>query len=323
MWRHKLSEQELNREIDDSLAIQTFDLSRSFGPIRAVNDLNIDISRGELFALLGPNGSGKTTTINMLCCLLKPTRGTAHVLGFDINRQSNSVKSLIGTSPQDTTLSERLSPLENLELMARLNNVAPDKAKKWSAGLVEVMGLGDRAKDQVGKFSGGMKRRLSIAMSLISDPAVVFLDEPTLGLDPQARRALWDYIGNLKGEKTILLTTHYMEEADYLADRVGIIDEGKIAALGTSIDLKSMVIDKQIVVINGWNITIAALGSIKSRYQDVKVNGGQVIIAGKNLDFKEITDYVHSTGAIIRSAYFKEPSLEDAYLRITGKELKA
>ncbi len=259
----------------------------------------------------------------MLCCLLKPTRGTANVMGLDINREAHSVKALIGISPQDTTLSEHLSPLENLELMARLNNMEAKKARKYSADLVEVMGLQERAKDQVRRFSGGMKRRLSIAMSLISDPAVVFLDEPTLGLDPQARRALWDYIGNLKGEKTILLTTHYMEEADYLADRIGIIDAGKIAALGTGLELKAEVADRQTVVINAWNLTVASLDAIKGRYPEVKVNGGQVAVAGKDLDFKEITDFVHSTGAIIRSAYFKEPSLEEAYLKITGKELVA
>ncbi|MBN1369017.1 MAG: ATP-binding cassette domain-containing protein [Dehalococcoidaceae bacterium] len=304
------------------MAIQSLNLSRSFGSVMAVDNLNLDISRGELFALLGPNGSGKSTTINMLCCLLKPTRGTARIMGFDINRQPGSVKAVTGVSPQETTLSEHLSPLENLELMASLSNISRTRARQWSAGLVEIMGLGDRANDQVRKFSGGMKRRLSIAMALISDPAIVFLDEPTLGLDPQARRALWEYIASFKGDKTILLTTHYMEEADFLADRIGIIDAGKIAALGTSLDLKTQAVDTHTIVVNAWNLTMRALDSVRAKFENVKINGGCLSITGRQLDFKETVDYIHSTGAVIRSAYFKEPSLEEAYLKITGKELR-
>ncbi|MDD5402829.1 MAG: ATP-binding cassette domain-containing protein [Dehalococcoidales bacterium] len=319
--RNKLDQEELNRPVDDSFAIQTFELSRSFGAVRAVDNLNLDIRRGELFALLGPNGSGKTTTINMLCCLLKPTRGTARVMGFDINREARSVKTVIGVSPQETTLSDHLSSLENLELIAKLRGVPPDKARKWSAALVEIMGLGERRKDQVRKFSGGMKRRLSIAMALIADPAIIFLDEPTLGLDPQARRALWEYIASFKGEKTILLTTHYMEEADFLSDNIAVMDSGKIAAMGSSLDLKTLSMDKHTIIINAWNMTLKALDDIRAKYPEVKVNGNSLSISGKMLDFKETTDFVHSTGAIIRSAYFKEPSLEDAYLKITGKEL--
>ncbi|MDD4635037.1 MAG: ABC transporter ATP-binding protein [Dehalococcoidales bacterium] len=307
--------------MDDSFAIQTFELSRSFGVTRAVDNLNLDIRKGELLALLGPNGSGKTTTINMLCCLLKPTRGTARIMGFDINKEAMSVKNVIGVSPQETTLSERLTSLENLELIAKLRGIPPDKASRWSAALVEIMGLGERRKDQVRKFSGGMKRRLSIAMALIADPAIVFLDEPTLGLDPQARRALWEYIASLKGEKTILLTTHYMEEADFLSDNIAVMDAGKIAALGSSLDLKTRSMDKHTIIVHAWNITLKALDEIRGKYPEVKINGNSLSISGKELDFKETTDFIHSTGAVIRSAYYKEPSLEDAYLKITGKEL--
>jgi ABC-2 type transport system ATP-binding protein len=189
--------------------------------------------------------------------------------------------------------------------------------------MVEIMGLESRSKDQVRKFSGGMKRRLSIAMALIADPAIVFLDEPTLGLDPQSRRALWEYIAGLKGEKTILLTTHYMEEADFLSDQIAIMDSGKIKDLGSAIDLKTRSLDKRTIIINAWNITLKAIDRIRDKYPDVKINGGNIQITDSDLDFKDITDFVHGTGAIIRSAYFKEPSLEDAYLRITGRELSA
>ncbi len=317
-----MAPRDFNRPVDGKMSVQTFDLSRAYGHTLAVNNLNLDIRKGELFALLGPNGSGKTTTINMLCCLLKPTRGTARIMGFDINDEPNAVKAVIGTSPQDTTLSEHLTALENLRLIGGLSGIPGDKLGRWSIGLIEVMGLSERANDQVRKLSGGLKRRLSIAMALISDPQVVFLDEPTLGLDPQARRALWEYIGSMKGTKTILLTTHYMEEADFLADRIGIIDEGNIVALGSSLDLKTRSFDKHTLVINAWNITVKALGEIKNRFKDVKVTGDTITITSKRLDFKEATDFVHSTGAVIRSAYFKEPSLEDAFLQITGKELK-
>jgi ABC-2 type transport system ATP-binding protein len=259
----------------------------------------------------------------MLCCLLKPTRGTARVFGFDVNKESRAVKQVIGVSPQETTLSERLNPLENLELIARLRGVSSDKARKWSSKMVEIMGLESRSKDQIRKFSGGMKRRLSIAMALIADPAIVFLDEPTLGLDPQSRRALWEYIAGLKGEKTILLTTHYMEEADFLSDQIAIMDSGKIKDLGTALDLKTRSLDKRTIIIHAWNITIKAIDQIREKYPDVAINGSNISITGSDLDFKDVTDFVHETGAIIRSAYFKEPSLEDAYLRITGRELSA
>ncbi len=285
--------------------------------------MNLDIRKGELFALLGPNGSGKTTTIKMLCCLLKPTHGTARVLGFDVNKESRAVKQVIGVSPQETTISERLNPLENLELIARLRGVSSDKAREWSNKMVEIMGLESRSKDQIRKFSGGMKRRLSIAMALIADPAIVFLDEPTLGLDPQSRRALWEYIAGLKGEKTILLTTHYMEEADFLSDQIAIMDSGKIKDLGTALDLKTRSLDKRTIIIHAWNITIKAIDQIREKYPDVTINGSNISITGSELDFKDVTDYIHGTGAIIRSAYFKEPSLEDAYLRITGRGLSA
>lgn len=169
----------------DIPAIETLDLSRSYGQLLAVDKLNLNIRKGELFALLGPNGAGKSTTINMLCCLLKPTSGTARVMGFDINTQGYQVKSIIGSSPQETAISDHLTPVENLELFGKLNHIDPAKLKEWIPRFLGIMGLEDRAKSQVRTFSGGMKRRLSIMMALIHNPDVVFLDEPTLGLDPQ------------------------------------------------------------------------------------------------------------------------------------------
>jgi ABC-2 type transport system ATP-binding protein len=184
------------------------------------------------------------------------------------------------------------------------------------------MGLADRAKDQVRKLSGGMKRRLSIAMAMVHNPEVIFLDEPTLGLDPQARRALWEYIMQLKGEKTILLTTHYMDEADFLADKIGIIDEGKIVALGTSAELKISMLEKHTMIVYAWNLTQNVVNEMRSRYAMIEVVNGTMIITDNKLDFKQIVDLLHSLGATIRSAYIKEPTLEDVFLRTTGKELR-
>jgi ABC-2 type transport system ATP-binding protein len=184
------------------------------------------------------------------------------------------------------------------------------------------MGLTERAKDQVRKFSGGMKRRLNIVMALVHNPQILFLDEPTLGLDPQARRAVWEYIVRFKGEKTILLTTHYMEEADFLADRIGIMDEGKIAALGTSTELKISILEKHTMIIYAWNLTQKVINEMKGRYEEVEVIDGTMMISDKKLDFKEIVDRLHTYGAIIRSAYIQEPTLDDVFLHMTGKELR-
>jgi len=184
------------------------------------------------------------------------------------------------------------------------------------------MGLTGRAKDQVRKFSGGMKRRLNVMMALIHNPEILFLDEPTLGLDPQARRAIWEYIVRLKGEKTILLTTHYMDEADFLADRIGIMDDGKIAALGTSTELKTSMLEKHTMIIYAWNLTQKAISEMRSKYAEVEVTNGTITVTDKQLDFKEIVDRLHSSGAVVRSAYIKEPTLDDVFLHITGKELR-
>jgi ABC-2 type transport system ATP-binding protein len=303
-------------------AIQIQKLTKKFNNLVAVDNIDLNIKKGELFALLGPNGAGKTTTITMLCCLLKPTGGTASVMGYDINRQPYKIKEIIGVSPQETSVSDRLNTLENLELIGRVHGISRQEIKSRSQELLEAMGLGERAKDQVRRFSGGMKRRLSIMMALIHNPKVLFLDEPTLGLDPQARRAVWEYIERLKGEKTILLTTHYMDEADYLADRIGIIDEGKIVALGTDHELKKSVMEKQTMVVDAGDLAPEVVEDMKSRYADARISEGNLLITDKQLNFREIVDRLHSSGATVRSAHIKEPTLDDVFLHITGKELR-
>jgi len=308
--------------IDNDFAVQTLNLSRKFGDLTAVDGIDLNIKKGELFALLGPNGAGKTTTINMLCCLLKPTGGIARIMGYDVLKQPYRVKEIIGVSPQETVISERLNSRENLELIGRTHGVEAAELKTRSQELLATMGLASRAKDQVRKFSGGMKRRLNIMMALVHDPRVVFLDEPTLGLDPQARRAIWEYIGRLKKEKTILLTTHYMEEADSLADRIAIIDEGKIVAMGTAHELKNSLLETQTMVIQAPDITPQAIEKMRAKYAGVEAAGDILKISDKQLGFQEIVDLLHDAGVAVRSAYIKEPTLDDVFLRITGKELR-
>ena len=288
----------------------------------AVNGIDLSINRGELFSLLGPNGAGKTTTINMLCCLLKPTRGTASILGYDIMKQPYQVKRRIGVSPQETAVSDLLNCWENLSLVGKAQGMQSATLRKRSLELLETMGLVDRARDQVRKFSGGMRRRLNMIMALVHDPEILFLDEPSLGLDPQARRAIWDYVTELKGKKTILLTTHYMEEADTLSDRIGIMDEGRIVALGTSDELKRSFTETRTMIVSAGNVTPTVLAGLRAKYLRVEASDEELKLSDKDLDFKEIIDYLHSQGVTVCSAALEQPTLEDVFLSITGKALR-
>jgi ABC-2 type transport system ATP-binding protein len=303
-------------------AVQTFKLTKEFDGLVAVNGVDLEIKKGELFSLLGPNGAGKTTTIRMLCCLLKPTRGTASILGYDVVKLPFAVKKLIGVSPQDTVLSERLNCWENLVLIGKVYGLSSSEVSQRSKELLETMGLMERSKDQVRKFSGGMKRRLSIAMALVSNPQVLFLDEPTLGLDPQARRAIWEHIVTLKGKKTILLTTHYMEEADSLSDRIGVIDDGKLVALGTPQELKTNTFKMRNMALSTGPLTPEVIADLHTKYSRVAMTKGGLKISHKDLDFQEIVDYLHSRGIAVHSAALEQPTLEDVFLEITGKKLR-
>ncbi len=216
------------------IAIQTNELTKKYGIKTAVDSLNLTVNQGELFALLGVNGAGKTTTIKMLSCLSKPTSGNATLMGHSILTDPQKVKEIINVSPQETAIAPNLSVKENLELIAGIYGVNPASE---SSKVVLKLGLSEVQKDKAKTLSGGWQRRLSIAMALISEPQILFLDEPTLGLDVLARRELWKVISSLKGKTTIILTTHYMEEAEALSDRVGIMTNGKLKATGTPQEL--------------------------------------------------------------------------------------
>jgi ABC-2 type transport system ATP-binding protein len=209
-------------------------LEKRYRDVKAVDDLNLQVDKGELFGLLGPNGAGKTTAISVLCGLISPTGGSATVCGYDVRKDAAKVKELIGVCIQETAIYPFLTGTENVELFGNLHAMDKTALKERSRILLNKMGLAEDAKRKAEKYSGGMKRRLSLILALIHDPEVAFLDEPTVAMDPQSRHAVWDFVKELKTKgKTIILTTHYMEEAQELCDRVGIIDHGKLIALGT------------------------------------------------------------------------------------------
>ncbi|MBR6874314.1 MAG: ABC transporter ATP-binding protein [Ruminococcus sp.] len=225
-------------------AVEVKDLTKKYKDKTAVGGISFTIDKGEVFSLLGVNGAGKTTTVKMLCCLTGPTSGEARVLGKDCVKDKAEVKRLIGISPQDTAVAEKLTVLENLRLMAELYGFDKAKCDERIAEMVKIFNLSEVGSARAKTLSGGWKRKLSIAMALIGEPEVLFLDEPTLGLDVLARRELWRAIEQLKGSITIILTTHYMEEAEHLSDRIAVMTDGHIRALGTLSDLEEQTGEK-------------------------------------------------------------------------------
>lgn len=221
-------------------AIVLENLTKDYGDVKAVDGLSLRIPEGEVFGMLGPNGSGKTTTISCLSGLVNPTGGELKVEGLDVRKETEKVRAILGICPQETALYPFLSGRENVELFGDLYSVPKKVLERNVEYAIEKVGLADDANRRAGKYSGGMKRRVCIAMALVQDPKVVFLDEPTVGMDPQSRRSIWDFVMELKDKgKTILLTTHYMEEAEQLCDEVAIIDRGKLIELGTPDNLKT------------------------------------------------------------------------------------
>jgi ABC-2 type transport system ATP-binding protein len=222
------------RAAQDANVIVINGLAKKFDDITAVKDLNLEIHKGEMFGFLGPNGAGKTTTISMLSGLLKPTSGSAQIAGIDVGNEPRKAKELLGVCPQEAAVFKFLTGMENLTLFGNLHGMDKQVLKKRAADLVNQADFSDAAKRRTKGYSGGMMRQLNLMIALISDPEIVFLDEPTVGMDARARRRTWEYIGSFKDQgKTVILTTHYIEEAEALSDRVGIIDYGELIALGT------------------------------------------------------------------------------------------
>ena len=315
------------RSMEKEYAIKVEDLTKKFNDFTAVDGISFTVEKGEIFGLLGPNGAGKTTTINVLSTMLEKTSGFAELAGFDVSRHKDEVRRSIGVVFQDPALDVKLTGRENLEFHSMMYGLARKEREERIAEVLALVELTDKADMLVEKYSGGMKRRLEIARGLIHRPKVLFLDEPTLGLDAQTRRHIWDYVKRLNEETgtTIILTTHYMEEADYLCSRVAIIDHGKIAALDTPEKLKE--------VLGGDVISLQVSGDVtgfveKMREFDwiknVRPHDGSIDLAVENGEKRiaEVVCLAPKYSVAITSVNLHRPSLEDVFLNYTGKTIR-
>jgi ABC-2 type transport system ATP-binding protein len=301
--------------------IKVEDLVKKFGELVAVDDISFTVTPGEIFGFLGPNGAGKTTTINILCTLAKPTSGRATIDGLDVVRQQKQVRHLIGLVFQDPSLDERLSGLQNLRFHAMVYNVPASLREERIKQMLTMTELWDRRNNEVRTYSGGMKRRLELARGLLHHPKVLFLDEPTLGLDPQTRNRLWEYIFEMRRREgtTIFLTTHYMDEAGN-ADRIAIIDHGKIVALDTPESLKQIV-GKDIISVK-TDDNDKATEEIKLCYQIEarRDSDGLIFEVANGEEF--IPSFIREFGTKILSISLRRPTLDDVFLKLTGRELR-
>lgn len=311
-----------------SAAVQIVDLTKRFGELIAVDRINLDIEPDEIFGLLGPNGSGKTTLIRMLTTVLQPTDGTAKVAGYDIRKNPTEVRESIGVVAQAMTLDIELTAQENMDLYAKYYDVPREIRKARIKELLEVVGLAERANFTVASFSGGMKRRLELVRSLIHRPKVLFLDEPTTGLDPQARNAVWEYLKKIHSEEniTIVITTHYLDEAEVLCNRVAIIDYGKLVELGTPNELKKKIMGGDLIEAEFSALPEEAYKALENSDFVVKLkkkDSALTILAKNGAEaVPKIIELVNTNGGKIRSVTLREPTLDDVFLHFTGRSLR-
>lgn len=311
------------------VAVETINLKKKFGQIRAVDGIDLKILKGTLFGLLGPNGAGKTTIISLLSTILRPTSGTARIFGYDLLKETNQIKSLIGVCPQELVLYDRLSARENIHLFAQMHHLSKKDYKERTDELLGKMNLLDRADDLVKKFSGGMKRRVNILMALIHEPELLILDEPSAGLDPQSRRAVWDIIKEYQTNgNTILLTTHSMEEADDLSDNLAIIDDGKVIAEGTPEQLKGRlgkgdIIDFKVKddLINKRNEIVDMIKTL-DYVQWANVSGNSRIVLNAFDGARRISEIMDVIKTKMYDISIRNNSLEEVFLQLTGRRLR-
>lgn len=309
-------------------AVQIINLTKRFGNLVAVDGINLDIQPDEIFGLLGPNGSGKTTLIRMLTTVLQPTEGTAKVAGYDIRRNPVEVRESIGVVSQAMTLDIELTAWENMDLYAKYYNVPREIRKARIKELLGVVGLVERSNFTVASFSGGMKRRLELVRSLVHHPKILFLDEPTTGLDPQARNAVWEYLQKIHKEEniTMVITTHYLDEAEVLCNRVGIVDFGKLVEVGAPNELKRKIMGGDVVEAEFSVLPDEAFNALESSDFVVKLNkrDSTLTILAKNgaEAVPKIIELVNTKGGKIRAVTLREPTLDDVFLHYTGRSIR-
>jgi ABC-2 type transport system ATP-binding protein len=304
----------------EDLAVEVDGLVKRFGELEAVAGVTFSVSSGEVFAFLGPNGAGKSTTINMLCTLARPTSGRASVAGFDVVTRPRAVRRRIGLVFQEQTLDQQLTAEENLRFHAVLYRVPRGEVDRRIERVLELVGLSERRRDLVSTFSGGMARRLEIARALLHTPTVLFLDEPTVGLDPQTRALIWEDILRLRAEEgvTVFLTTHYMDEADY-AGRLAIIDHGVIVAMGTPDELKS--------VVGADTVTLettddrAAEEALRLSGRTVKATSAGLVVLVADGE-ASVPALIAEVGVAVRTVHVHRPTLDDVFMHFTGREIR-
>ncbi len=304
-------------------SISVRSLCKRYGDLTALDDFSLDVEQGAIFGLLGPNGAGKTTLIRILTTLMRQSSGDVSIEGLDPRTQGREIRSLIGVVPQENSLDRYITARENLELHARLHGMEPGHYRRRIGELLELMGLAARQHDMPDTFSGGMQRRLVVARALLHEPRLLFLDEPTTGLDPQSRRAVWDYIRSIAGRMTIFLTTHYLDEAEQLCDRIAIMDHGRLIALGSSQELKDKLSGGTIYQIDfsdGAGCYAEQLRRMAC-VKDIEVIDQSVCL---ELTCWECLSEVVSAlnGAPVKRISLKERTLEDVFIDLTGKKVR-
>lgn len=311
-----------------SYVIETINLRKCFGSLCAVKNVNLKVEKGEIFGFLGPNGAGKTTTINVLTTLIQPTSGEAYVNGFNVKTEDRNIRETVGFVPQEVVLENQLTARENVEFYGRLYNVPEEEIQDKIPKLLAMVDLQDRENDLVATYSGGMKRRLEIAKAFLHNPPLIILDEPTIGLDPQTRRVIWDKIRefNKKLNVSIFLTTHYLEEADVLCDRVAIIDHGEIKSIGAPEELKQSIGQGNVVDIRvpreSSSRFMEALKSISKSPKLLENGSIRVVMNNGGSEITKMVSIAEKLSVPIESVSMHEPSLEDVFIHYTGRGIR-
>lgn len=308
--------------------IKIENISKKFDDKLVLDNISFNVDKGEIFGLIGPNGAGKSTLINIITGLIDPNSGSASIGGFHINKNPIKAKSFIGLVPQELALMESVSAYDNLEFFGSLYGLKGKTLKNKIETVLEITGLSEKKKGKVKKFSGGMKRRLNLAAAIMHEPAILILDEPTVGIDPQSRNHIFEYIKNINKEKntTVIYTSHYMEEVEFLCDDIFILDEGKEIAYGSKSSIKGMISTNNKIHIESYNINNDLLSNIESLngVLDVKIsfNNIDLLVEERDFNLKSLLNTMDQNGTNIKSINVHEPNLEEVFLALTGKSLR-